>query len=95
MDKKIYTIAFTWGTIWSSFLQWTHFGQFLAQKRTWLAVVIGVGVDLLLILPLIPRRLWVKIFTVIAVSSLPIILRSLANEWDELMETIRGIEQSR
>lgn len=95
MNGKIYTIAFVWGAIWSSFLQWNHFGRFLAEKRTWLTVVIGIGVDLLLTLPLVPRRFWVKIFTVIAVSSLPIILRSLANEWDELMETIRGIERLR
>jgi len=95
MDKQIYTTAFIWGAIWSGFLQWTRFGQFLAQKRTWLTVVIGIGVDLLLILPLIPRRFLGKVFTVIAVSALPIIFRSLVNELGELMETISGIERSR
>lgn len=68
-------------------------GQFLAQKRTWLTVVIGVGVDTLLLLPVIPKRAWVKLLAVLGLSSIPIILRSLINELTETNEAIDVIKR--
>jgi len=92
MSITICILAFIWGVIWARYLQFNEMGQFLAQKRTWLTVVIGVGVDLLLLLPLIPKRTWFKIFTVIGFSSLAIIFRSLWNELSELLETVDAIQ---
>lgn len=89
--KRVFILAIIWGVIWALFLQLTKFGQFLAVKRTWLAVVVGVGIDLLLALPVVPGREWFKIFSIIAFSSLGIILRSLYNE---LQETLRDIENA-
>ncbi len=91
-SRLIYLLAFVWGAVWASFLQFNRMGQFLAQKRTWLTVVIGVGLDLLLLFPLIPWRVWLQIFTVISLSSLAIIFRSLKNELGELLEAINGIK---
>jgi hypothetical protein len=68
--------ALFWGIIWASFLQFTRQGEFLAERRTWITVVIGVGVDLLIAYP----GDWYVITLVIIVSSIGIIFRSLWNE---------------
>jgi hypothetical protein len=94
MNATMMILALLWGALWASFLQFTHLGRFLAQKRTWLTVVIGIGVDLLLLLPLIPFRTWTKILTLIGLSSLAIIFRSLWNEFDEILEVINGFRPS-
>lgn len=87
-------LATFWGAFWAFFLQVTKFGQFLAVKRTWLTVVIGVGVDLLIAMRVVPRREWFKIFTIIAFSSLGIITRSLINELAEIQRDINAIKSS-
>jgi len=92
MNVAVCVLAFIWGAVWARYLQFNEMGQFLAQKRTWLTVVIGIGVDLLLLLPVIPRRTWFKIFTVIGFSSLAIIFRSLWNELRELLETVDAVK---
>lgn len=69
-------LAFGWGWSWAAYLQFTERGQFLAQKRTWVTVVVGVGVDLLIAWP----AGWYTITLVIAASSIGIIFRSLSNE---------------
>jgi len=92
MNVAVCVLAFIWGAVWARYLQSDKMGQFLAQKRTWLTVVIGIGVDLLLLLPVIPRRTWFKIFTVIGFSSLAIIFRSLWNELRELLETVDAVK---
>ena len=89
---RYYIFALIWGAIWASFLQKTTMGRFLALKRTWVTVVIGVGVDLLLVAPLVPRREWLKFVGVIGLSSIAIIFRSLHNELGELMERIHVIK---
>ena len=72
-----------WGCIWAATLQWTPWGRWLAIRRTWLSVVIGVGVDLAILLPLLGPDLWWQMATVIAASSVGVIARSLANEHRE------------
>lgn len=69
-------LAFGWGFAWAAILQFTRHGQFLAMERTWLTVVIGVGVDLLIAYP----ADWYTIALVISFSSVGIIVRSLLNE---------------
>lgn len=90
MKLRFYFLALIWGAAWSAYLQFAELGRFLAEKRTWLTVVIGVGVDLLLLIPLIPRREWLKICSIIALSSVAIVFRSLWNELVETLEVIRG-----
>ena len=73
-------LALIWGAIWALFLQLHPWGQWLAIKRTWLTVVIGVGIDMALLLLVLDIRTWSAVAAVIAASSVGIIGRSLYNE---------------
>lgn len=73
-------LALFWGALWAAFLQCSAGGRYLALRRTWLTVVIGVGVDLLILATVIPLPAWLLICAVVAASSLGIIARSLYNE---------------
>lgn len=75
-------LAFAWGALWASFLQFTELGRWLADKRTWTTVVAGVGVDLLIALLVVPRSAWLRISAIITASSIAIIARSLINEYN-------------
>jgi hypothetical protein len=68
-------MAFLWGVLYATFLQHHRLGQFLADERTWVSVVIGVGVDLLLGI----GALWWELWMVIGLSSVGVIVRSLIN----------------
>lgn len=77
-------LGLVWGAIWAAFLQYTNLGAFLAIRRTWITVVIGVGVDLLILLLIVPLSLWWQICWIISASSVFIIGRSLYREyWEE------------
>jgi hypothetical protein len=99
MELFYYLLALVWGSIWAAFLQWTRPGWFLANKRTWLTVIVGVGVDLLIILGIlsvvpstVPLFTWLRMVAVFALSSVPIIARSIYNELleqDEVMADVR------
>jgi len=69
-------VAFFFGTGMAVFLQFARVGQFLARERTWIAVVVGVGADLLIGY----QADWLTICLIFVVSSLGIIGRSLLNE---------------
>jgi len=71
-------LAFFWGIIWAIFIQYHRMGQFWAEERTWLTVVIGVGVDMLIAY----GSDWWTVLFVISASSVGIIGRSLINERD-------------
>ena len=73
-------LALFWGMIWGAFLQWNEYGRYLALRRTWIAVVIGVGVDLLIALLVTPLAVWLVVCAIVVASSLGIITRSLYNE---------------
>jgi len=90
MTRFGYFLALFWGVLWAAILQWTQFGRWLAYKRTWITVVVGVGVDLLLALPLLPFAYWRRLLTIIGLSSLGIIARSLLNELSEERDVIRA-----
>lgn len=68
--------ALLWGIVFALFLQHVRLGQFWVERRTWLTVVIGVGVDLLISF----GGDWFTVSAVISFSAVPIILRSLNNE---------------
>ena len=76
-------IAFVWGAVWAMFLQRHSWGRWLAVKRTWLAVVVGVGVDLVILLLILEPHVWTGVVAVIGASSVGIIVRSLYNEHGE------------
>lgn len=76
-------LAFVWGVIWALFLQFHRYGRWLAVRRTWITVVVGVGVDLALLALLLDPHTWVTVATVVAASSVGVIVRSLVNEHSE------------
>ncbi len=81
-DRLLLTaiLALIWGVLWALFLQHHPWGQWLAHRRTWLTVVIGVGIDLALLLIVLDPHTWATVAAIIAVSSIGLIVRSLYNE---------------
>jgi hypothetical protein len=73
-------VAALWGAMWAAFIQFNYHGHFLAARLTWLSVVIGIGVDLLILALVIPLDAIIAVVAVIGASSLPVIARSLFNE---------------
>jgi len=69
-------LALFWGFVWAVALQYSKLGSWLAERRTWLTVVVGVGVDLLIAY----RADYFTILAIIAFSSFGLIFRSLWNE---------------
>jgi len=78
------SLAVIWGLAWALFLQ-TFPGRFLAARLTWLTVVIGIGVDLLILLLVVPIETLVMVTAVIGLSAIPIIIRSINNEMRDQM----------
>lgn len=76
-------LALIWGILFAVCLQFTKKGKFLADERTWITVVVGVGVDLALSF----GGDWWTVVGVIAFSSLGLIFRSL---WNEEKTSSRG-----
>lgn len=74
-------LAGFWGISWAVFLQFTPWGKWLAVRRTWITVLIGVGVTLVTALPAVDISTLLKLIGLFAASSLGIIVRSLHNEW--------------
>ena len=68
--------AFSWGLLYAVFLQHHRIGKFWAEERAWLAVVIGIGIDLAISF----NASYFATVTVIVVSSFGIVGRSLSNE---------------
>jgi len=71
--------ALCWGILLAVFLQFSRMGRFLAVERTWITVVVGVGVDLLIGI----GAAWWQMWLIVACSSVGIIARSLINEHQE------------
>ncbi len=69
-----------WGSLWAICLQHTHWGRKLAARRTWLTVLIGIGMTVILMWPILPLVALVKIGAAFVLSSIGIIARSLTNE---------------
>lgn len=81
-------LAAIWGVIWALILQFTKLGAFLATRRTWFSVVVGVGGDLLIALIITPFDIWWNIVLIVLLSSLGIIYRSLQNELSDQLRAI-------
>lgn len=76
-------LAAVWGAVWALFLQATQLGRWLVMRRTWITVVIGVGVDLLVLLLVLDWASWAAVAGVTAASSIGLIVRSIFNEHAE------------
>jgi hypothetical protein len=85
-------LALIWGLLWALFLQKTALGRYLAARRTWATVVAGVGVDLLIAKRHLSWGEWLNLVTLICLSSVPIIGRSLLNEWADDTAVINAIK---
>lgn len=81
IEQKCYVLAAIWGGFVALFLQKTELGRFLADRRTWVTVVVGVAGNLLIMRPLMSEDAWNRVFNVFALSSLGVITRSL---WKEI-----------
>jgi hypothetical protein len=88
-------LALIWGLLWALALQYVPLGRFLAVRRSWLAVVIGVAVDLLLLRPVLSQSNWLQVASVLGASSVGMILRSLFNEWRDHQEILARAERSK
>jgi membrane-anchored glycerophosphoryl diester phosphodiesterase (GDPDase) len=73
-------LGLIWGSVWAWFLQFTKAGKNLIKYHNWIAVVVGVGGNLLITLLFLPLQLWNLVIGLFALSAVPIIARSLANE---------------
>lgn len=93
MLLPVLLLALFWGVIWACFLQFAPLGRYLAARRTWLTVVIGVGVDLLILALLLQLPQLLRVVAVIACSSLGIIARSVWNEWRDHQESLARSRQ--
>jgi len=69
------------GVLWAAILQHTAWGRRLAQRRTWITVVIGVAGTVLLAWPVLPIVFLWRITIAFCCSSVGIIARSLVNEF--------------
>lgn len=76
-------LACFWGIVLACLLQFTKRGRWLAAKRTYIAVIIGVGVDLLLMLYFLSITQWLQVVVVVTVSGIGLIARSIYNESQE------------
>ena len=80
-----------WGALYALFLQHTKIGRYLAERQTWLSVVIGVGVTGLIAQPVLGWRIVGVVALCFACSSVAIITRSLINmarQWRELWDDV-------
>ena len=76
-------LAIVWGVVWAMALQFTSWGRWLAIRRTWITVVVGVaGVGLIALL-VVDIGAWLQLVAIMAASSLGVIIRSLINEFRE------------
>lgn len=94
MVPFVLLLAVVWGVVWALFLELAPLGRFLARRRTWLTVVVGVGVDLLILLLVLPVELWLMVFGVIGCSSLGLVMRSLRHESEEQRELMDGLKNA-
>ncbi len=92
-------LALIWGLLWALVLEYVPLGRFLAARRSWLAIVIGIAGDLLLLRPVLSLSSWVRVTAVLAASSVGMMCsgfrseRSLFHEWhdhQEILERTKG-----
>lgn len=89
---EVFGIIFVVSTLYALFLE-TGPGRWLAEERTWLSVVIGVGYVTLLMRLLGPAPAWGDWLIAWLVSGAPVIIRSLAREVAREREVWREVRR--
>ena len=98
LEAICYLFAVLWGFAWAWCLDNTRRGRFLVNRRTWLTVVIGIGVDGLLYLPVLylmpagqePVLIWLRLVAILALSAIGIVKRSVDQEYEQEREVLDG-----
>ena len=88
----VFAAALVWGVAWALFLQRSALGRWMSARRTWITVVVGIGVDLLLAKIVMEWSEWVTVVAVIALSSVGIITRALWNEWSGSQAVLQRLD---
>lgn len=72
-----------WGISYALILWLTARGRFLRVRRTWLAVTLGISLDLLIGLAVVDLLAWLWLVAIIAASAAPIVAACLLDEYEE------------
>ena len=75
-----------WGVGYGMFLWLSPVGRWLRLRRTWLSVVIGVGMDLLIVLMAVDVAAWLVMVGVVASSGLGVVAMALGGEYEDHRE---------
>lgn len=81
MSLRLRLIAVVWGFAWAACLTFTDWGRWLAVRRTWLTVVIGMGANMLILWRVLDRRAWWLVAEILGLSAIGIVFRSLVQEY--------------
>lgn len=92
LERICYLVALIFGGTWAAILQFTEFGRYLADRRTYLTVVVGVGGCLAIFRPLTDSKTWERILNIFTLAAIGIVARSLRNELRFDEEVKRGAE---
>ena len=92
IEKSVFAVVLAafWGTAYAVWLQRTKSGAFIAARLTWLSVVIGCGLNLLIALIVLDGHVWLVLMAIFAASGSPIVIRSLINERRLQMDVINA-----
>ena len=71
----------------------TRKGRLLAERRTWVTVVIGDSLVLVALAVLLPWHNVLLAFFAFAAAGIPIILRAIYNELTDEQDAVRGMRQ--
>jgi CHASE2 domain-containing sensor protein len=69
-------LALAWGFAWAHVLDTSAWWKWAVIKRTWLTVVVGVGVNCAILFVVLPWQYAVTVVLIFAVSSVGILRRS-------------------
>lgn len=88
---------FAFGVVYALVLDRVPIAKFLVEKRTWITVVVGVVMTVLLAVPVIGWQVAGLMAGIFALSGIGVIARSIVHEmydegdfWVELRKFIRG-----
>lgn len=85
-----FVLTFFWGVVWSAAHRRTNLGRYILNKHTWIAVVDGVGVVLLISLLVMTQQQWIMMSSLFFFSCIVPIITSLADQYADLRGEIDG-----
>ena len=75
-----------WGIGWAMFLWMSAVGRWLRLRRTWLTVVVGVGMDLLIVRMAVDVAAWLVMVGVVACSGQGVVAMAWGGEYGDHRE---------